>query len=68
MIPQKGVSGTLSEETGLAELLYRYRDENRCMVDVAKLLVNFSQLESCGKCTPCREGTKRMLETLQKHL
>ena len=66
MITEKSASGALSEETGLAGLLYQYRDENRCMVDVAKLLLNFSQLESCGKCTPCREGTKRMLETLQK--
>jgi len=34
------------------------------MVDVAKFFLNFTQLESCGKCTPCREGTKRLLETL----
>jgi NADH-quinone oxidoreductase subunit F len=36
------------------------------MVDMAKLLLNFAQLESCGKCTPCREGAKRMFETLEK--
>ena len=41
-------------------------DETTCMVDVAKFFLNFTQLESCGKCTPCREGTKRMLELLQK--
>ncbi len=41
-------------------------DEETCMVDVAKLFLNFTQSESCGKCTPCREGTKRMLEMLEK--
>jgi NADH-quinone oxidoreductase subunit F len=41
-----------------------FMDETTCMVDVAKFFLNFTQLESCGKCTPCREGTKRMLETL----
>jgi NADH:ubiquinone oxidoreductase subunit F (NADH-binding)/NAD-dependent dihydropyrimidine dehydrogenase PreA subunit/(2Fe-2S) ferredoxin len=35
-----------------------------CMVDVARYFMNFSQEESCGKCTPCREGTKRLLEML----
>ncbi len=39
-------------------------DEDTCMVDVAKFFLNFTQSESCGKCTPCREGTKRMLEML----
>ncbi len=39
-------------------------DEDTCMVDVAKFFLNFTQSESCGKCTPCREGTKRMLEIL----
>ena len=39
-------------------------DEETCMVDVAKFFLNFTQSESCGKCTPCREGTKRMLEML----
>lgn len=39
-------------------------DENTCMVDVAKYFLNFTRDESCGKCTPCREGTKRMLEIL----
>ncbi|PKM83371.1 MAG: NADH-quinone oxidoreductase subunit F [Firmicutes bacterium HGW-Firmicutes-14] len=41
-------------------------DETSCMVDVARFFLNFTQKESCGKCTPCREGTKRMLEILQK--
>jgi len=41
-----------------------FMDEDTCMVDVAKFFLNFTQLESCGKCTPCREGTKRLLETL----
>ncbi len=39
-------------------------DEGTCMVDVAKFFVSFTQAESCGKCAPCREGTKRMLEIL----
>ena len=39
-------------------------DEDNCMVDVAKFFLMFSQDESCGKCTPCREGTTRMLEIL----
>ena len=41
-------------------------DEGTCMVDVAKFFLNFTQSESCGKCTPCREGTKRMLEVLTR--
>jgi NADH-quinone oxidoreductase subunit F len=41
-------------------------DEGTCMVDVAKFFLNFTQLESCGKCTPCREGTKRLLEILER--
>ena len=41
-------------------------DEDNCMVDVAKFFLNFTQSESCGKCTPCREGTKRMLEVLTR--
>ncbi|MBN2662425.1 MAG: 4Fe-4S binding protein [Bacteroidales bacterium] len=40
-------------------------DEDTCMVDVAKFFMDFIQRESCGKCIPCREGTKRMLEILQ---
>jgi len=41
-------------------------DEDDCMVDIAKFFMTFSQDESCGKCTPCREGTKRMLEILER--
>lgn len=41
-------------------------DETTCMVDVSKFFLNFTQAESCGKCTPCREGTKRMLEILTR--
>ena len=41
-------------------------DEDNCMVDIAKFFLEFTVDESCGKCTPCREGTKRMLELLEK--
>jgi NADH:ubiquinone oxidoreductase subunit F (NADH-binding)/(2Fe-2S) ferredoxin/NAD-dependent dihydropyrimidine dehydrogenase PreA subunit len=41
-------------------------DETTCMVNIAKYFLEFTQDESCGKCTPCREGTKRMLEILQR--
>ncbi|PXV60217.1 NADH-quinone oxidoreductase subunit NuoF [Halanaerobium congolense] len=41
-------------------------DEDSCMVDVARFFLNFTESESCGKCTPCREGTKRMLEILNR--
>ncbi|MCX6005079.1 MAG: 4Fe-4S binding protein [Chloroflexi bacterium] len=41
-------------------------DGNACMVDVAKFFLNFTQDESCGKCTFCRIGTRRMLEILEK--
>jgi NADH-quinone oxidoreductase subunit F len=41
-------------------------DEDTCMVEVARFFMNFTRNESCGKCTPCREGTKRMLETLER--
>ncbi len=41
-------------------------DEENCMVDVAKFFLEFTQRESCGKCTPCREGTKQMLLLLNK--
>jgi len=41
-------------------------DDTKCMVDVAKFFLTFTQDESCGKCTPCREGTKRMLEILTR--
>ena len=41
-------------------------DENTCMVDLAKYFLNFTREESCGKCVPCRLGTKRMLEILTR--
>ena len=41
-------------------------DEDNCMIDVAKFYLNFICEESCGKCTPCRIGTTRMLEILEK--
>jgi len=41
-------------------------DDRTCMVDLANYFLSFTQKESCGKCTPCREGTKRMLEILER--
>lgn len=41
-------------------------DDTKCMVNLAKFYLGFTVDESCGKCTPCRIGTKRMLEILQK--
>ena len=41
-------------------------DEDTCMVDIAKFFLEFTVDESCGKCTPCRVGTKRLLEMLDK--
>ena len=41
-------------------------DEDTCMVDMAKFFLEFTVDESCGKCTPCRVGTKRLLEKLEK--
>ncbi len=41
-------------------------DEDTCMVDMARFFMDFVQDESCGKCTPCREGTRRMLEILER--
>jgi len=41
-------------------------DEDTCMVDMARFFMEFVQDESCGKCVPCRTGTKRMLEILEK--
>lgn len=41
-------------------------DEDNCMVDIARFFLDFTVEESCGKCVPCREGTKRMLEILEK--
>lgn len=41
-------------------------DQSTCMVEVARFFMNFTQNESCGKCVPCREGTRRMLEILER--
>lgn len=41
-------------------------DEDTCMVEVARFFMNFTQNESCGKCVPCREGTMRMLQILER--
>lgn len=41
-------------------------DEDTCMVEVARFFMKFTQKESCGKCVPCREGTKRMLQILER--
>ena len=41
-------------------------DEDNCMVDIAKFFLQFTVDESCGKCTPCRVGTKRLYEMLEK--
>ena len=41
-------------------------DQDTCIVEVARFFMNFTQNESCGKCVPCREGTKRMLEIMEK--
>ncbi|MBE5733744.1 MAG: NADH-quinone oxidoreductase subunit NuoF [Clostridiales bacterium] len=41
-------------------------DQKTCMVEVARFFMDFTQKESCGKCVPCREGTKRMLEILNR--
>ena len=41
-------------------------DDSKCMVNIAKFYLDFTVSESCGKCTPCRIGTKRLLEILQK--
>ena len=41
-------------------------DDSTCMVEVARFFMNFTQNESCGKCVPCREGTRRMLEIMER--
>jgi NADH:ubiquinone oxidoreductase subunit F (NADH-binding)/(2Fe-2S) ferredoxin/NAD-dependent dihydropyrimidine dehydrogenase PreA subunit len=41
-------------------------DDHTCMVDMARFFMDFVQDESCGKCTPCREGTRRLLQLLEK--
>ena len=54
-------TGAIMGSGGLVAL-----DESRCMVDVARFFLGFAQAESCGKCTFCRVGTKRMLETMDR--
>jgi NADH-quinone oxidoreductase subunit F len=41
-------------------------DKHTCMVEIARFFMHFTQHESCGKCVPCREGTRRMLEILER--
>jgi len=41
-------------------------DDKTCMVEVARFFMNFTKNESCGKCVPCREGTRHMLEILER--
>lgn len=53
--------GTIMGSGGLVAM-----DENTCMVDVAKYFMEFIQNESCGKCVPCREGTRRLREILEQ--
>ena len=43
-------------------------DEDTCVVDLAKVLLNFFRKESCGKCNPCRIGTQRVLRNSDQHL
>ena len=54
-------AGTIMGSGGLIVM-----DDGNCMVDMAKFFLTFTQDESCGKCTPCREGTLRMLEILER--
>jgi NADH:ubiquinone oxidoreductase subunit F (NADH-binding)/(2Fe-2S) ferredoxin/Pyruvate/2-oxoacid:ferredoxin oxidoreductase delta subunit len=56
-----GLLGSIMGSGGMIVL-----DDSDCMVDIAKYFMTFCQDESCGKCTPCREGTKRMLEILER--
>lgn len=53
-------AGTIMGSGGLVVM-----DEDTCMVDVARYFLDFAQKESCGKCTPCRLGTKQMLDILE---
>lgn len=54
-------SGSIMGSGGMVVL-----DENTCMVDVARYFLNFTRAESCGKCTPCREGTRAMYDILTR--
>jgi NADP-reducing hydrogenase subunit HndC len=55
--------GTLGSIMGSGGMIVM--DERDCMVDVAKYFIDFTKDESCGKCTPCREGTLRLMEMLE---
>ncbi len=55
------VKGSIMGSGGMIVL-----DEDTCMVDLAKYFIQFSRDESCGKCTPCREGNTRLLEILER--
>ena len=57
------VSNTLKQEAGQ---FFTPRNIIKCMVETARFFMSFTQNESCGKCVPCREGTKRMLEILDR--
>jgi NADH-quinone oxidoreductase subunit F len=56
-----GQAGSMMGSGGMVVL-----DENDCMVDIARYFLEFTQSQSCGKCTFCRVGTKRMLEMLER--
>ncbi len=56
-----GALGSIMGSGGLVVM-----DEDNCMVDIARFFLEFTAAESCGKCVPCREGSKRMLETLER--
>ncbi|QWR76056.1 NADH-quinone oxidoreductase subunit NuoF [Candidatus Magnetomonas plexicatena] len=56
-----GQAGSIMGSGGMVVL-----DEDNCMVNIAKYFLEFTQNESCGKCTPCRVGTKRLLEILDR--
>ena len=55
------VAGTIMGSGGMVVM-----DDRNCMVDIARFFMDFTQDESCGKCTPCRVGTRRMLEILER--
>ena len=56
-----GKAGSILGSGGLVVM-----DEDTCMVDIARFFMEFTQDESCGKCTPCRVGTRRILEILTR--
>ena len=56
-----GATGAIMGSGGMIVM-----DSSSCMVDVAKYFLQFTQAESCGKCTFCRIGTKRMMEILER--